>query len=117
MKILPIRTKSKNYNIYIGENIISKIDKIINNENIKFKKALIVVDKKIPKNFLKKLLSKIVCDKKIIFLFNASEKNKNLNSANAILELLFINNFTRNDIVICLGGGITGDVACFAASI
>ena len=117
MKILPIRTKSKNYNIYIGENIISKIDKIINNENIKFKKTLIVVDKKIPKNFLKKILSKIVCDKKIIFLFNASEKNKNLNSANAILELLFINNFTRNDIVICLGGGITGDVACFAASI
>ena len=54
MKILPIRTKSKNYNIYIGQNIISKINKIVINENIKFKKTLIVVDKKIPKNFLKK---------------------------------------------------------------
>ena len=117
MKILPIRTKSKNYNIYIGQNIISKINKFIINENIKFKKTLIVVDKKIPKNFLKKILSKIVCDKKIIFLFNASEKNKNLKSANAILELLLKNNFTRNDIVICLGGGITGDVTGFVASI
>ena len=117
MKILPIRTKSKNYNIYIGQNIISKINKIVINENIKFKKTLIVVDKKIPKNFLKKILSKIVCDKKIIFLFNASEKNKNLKSANAILELLLKNNFTRNDIVICLGGGITGDVTGFVASI
>ena len=40
MKILPIRTKSKNYNIYIGQNIISKINKIVINENIKFKKKL-----------------------------------------------------------------------------
>ena len=51
MKILPIRTKSKNYKIYIGKNIISKINKIVINENIKFKKTLIVVDKKIPKIF------------------------------------------------------------------
>ena len=27
------------------------------------------------------------------------------------------NNFTRNDLVICIGGGIVGDVSGFAASI
>ena len=35
MKILPIYTKSKNYNIYIGHNIINQLSKIIKKENIK----------------------------------------------------------------------------------
>ena len=117
MKILPIRTKSKHYNIYIGNDIISKFKIIVKREKIDFKKTLIVVDNKIPKIFIKKLKSKISCDKKIVFPFNASEKNKNLNYINSILEVLLRNNFTRNDVIICLGGGIAGDVSGFAASI
>ena len=34
-----------------------------------------------------------------------------------LLFLLFIFNFNRNDCIISLGGGITGDVSGFAASI
>ena len=36
---------------------------------------------------------------------------------NSMLKNLFINNFTRNDVIICVGGGITGDLAGFTASI
>ena len=36
---------------------------------------------------------------------------------NLILEFLLKNNFTRNDVIICLGGGIVGDISGFAASI
>ena len=54
---------------------------------------------------------------KILFSFNASEKNKNFKYINSIIEILLANNFTRNDVIICLGGGIAGDVSGFAASI
>ena len=37
MKILPIKTKSKTYNIYIGNNIVPKISHILKKENINFK--------------------------------------------------------------------------------
>ena len=117
MKILPIKTKSKHYNIYIGNNTLSKFSKIIKKENLRFKKSLIIVDKKVPKVFLNKLKTKIKVEKSIVYLFSASEKNKNFFYVNSILKILFTNNFTRNDVLICLGGGIAGDVSGFAASI
>ncbi len=117
MKILPIKTKSKHYNIYIGHNIVSKLDTIIKNEKINFNKSLLIVDKNVPKIFIKKIFSKITSKKKLMYVFNSSEKNKNLTSINSILEKLFENNFSRNDVIICLGGGIAGDVTGFAASI
>tara|TARA_B100001121_G_C18662503_1_gene609597 strand:- start:166 stop:1263 length:1098 start_codon:yes stop_codon:yes gene_type:complete len=117
MKIIPIKTKSKHYKIYIGNNALSKFSKIIRKENLKFKKTLIIVDKKVPKIFLNKLKAKSKLEKSIVYLFSASEKNKNFYYVNSILKILFINNFTRSDVIICLGGGIAGDVSGFAASI
>jgi|TARA_B100000929_G_scaffold288872_1_gene278243 3-dehydroquinate synthase/shikimate kinase/3-dehydroquinate synthase len=117
MKILPINTKSKKYNIYVGHNLIAQFNKIIKKEKISFKKSLIIVDKNVPKKFLKRIYSKFKCEKKLTFFFNSSEKNKNIFYANSILKILFKNNFSRNDVIICLGGGISGDVAGFAASI
>ena len=117
MKILPIKTKSKHYNIYIGHNIFNKLNNIIKRENINFKKSLLIADRNVPRVFIKKINSKINAKKKIIHIFNPSEKNKNISNVNSILEKLFLNDFTRNDLIICLGGGITGDVAGFSASI
>ena len=117
MKIINIKTKSKHYNIYIGHDIFAKLKKIIKKENIQFKNSLLIVDKKVPKNFIKKIKSNINSTKKIVYLFNASEKNKNFKSINSILEILFKNNFTRNDVIICVGGGITGDISGFASSL
>ena len=55
---LKVKTKSKNYNIYFGFNILKKISLILKLENINFEKCLIVVDKKIPKNKLNILKKK-----------------------------------------------------------
>ncbi len=117
MKTLQIKTVSKYYSIYIGHNISYKIAEIIKKNNISFKKTLIVVDKKVPKTFVKKISLKIKVNKKLFYFFNASEKNKNLFYVNSILKILLQNNFARSDAIICIGGGIAGDVSGFAASI
>ena len=117
MRVLPIKTKSKQYNIYIGYNAIMKLNNILKRENIDLKKCLIVTDKNVPKVFVKKIKSKINSNKKLVYLFNASEKNKSLSQVNSIIEILLKNHFTRNDAIICLGGGIAGDVSGFSASI
>ena len=114
---LLIKTKSKNYPIFIGKNILKKIKNIFKSNNINFNKCLIVVDKKVPKKNLIILKKNIKCKEIIIYLLNSSEKNKNQNTINKILEKLFKYNFKRNDIIISLGGGITGDVSGYAASI
>ena len=114
---LVVKTSSKNYPIIIGSNIIKNISSIIQTNNIKFNKCLIVADKKVPKKNLSILKNKIPCKTKSIHLFNPSEKNKNQESVNKILNKLLINNFNRGDCIISFGGGITGDVTGFAASI
>ena len=63
-------------------------------------------------------ITKSLRRKKIFkFSFNANEKNKNLITINKILNILLNKNFSRLDCIISIGGGITGDVGGFAASL
>ena len=114
---LIVKTTSKKYPIIVGENIIKKISNIIKSNQINFENCIIIVDKKVPKKKISDLKNNILCKKKIIHFFNSNEKNKNQRNVNIILNKLLKNNFRRNDCIISIGGGITGDVAGFAASI
>ncbi len=114
---LIVKTKSKKYPIIFGSNIVREIQSLLNSNNMSFEKCFIITDTNVPRKQLNILERKIKCKKKIIYHFKASEKNKSLKSINSILNKLFIFNFSRNDCIISFGGGITGDVAAFAASI
>ena len=118
MKInkIKINTTTKNYSIIIGENLISKIDQILVNNRIFFDKCLIVIDNKIPKKFRILLLRNLKNQKIYTLNFSANEKNKSNLSIDKIHNILFKNNFYREDCIISFGGGITGDVVGYAAS-
>ena len=114
---LNIVTKTEKYPIIIGSNLTSSISKIFKSNSIGFDKCLIVVDKNVPKKFVSNIKRSFKNKSIFVLFFNASEKNKNINSVNKILEVLLNKNFSRNDVLISLGGGITGDVSGFAASL
>ena len=44
---LIIKTKTKQYPIVIGSNLVSKISNIINHYSIKFEKCLLLIDKNV----------------------------------------------------------------------
>ncbi len=114
---LKIVTKTERYPIIIGSNLTSSVSKIFKLNSINFDKCLIVVDRGVPKKFLSNIKSSLKNKKTYLLFFNANEKNKNINNVNKILDILLNKNFSRNDVLISLGGGITGDVSGFAASI
>ena len=119
MKIskLNINTDSKSYSIIIGRNLLNKLNIILKKNKLIFNKCLIVIDSNIPNKHLSKInLSR---SKKNIFIkkFTANEKNKKFSTVVNLLNLLFKNNFNRNDCVIASGGGITGDIVGFVSSI
>ena len=114
---LIINTESQKYPIIIGENLISKISLFMKNNSIQFKKCLMVVDKNIPKKTFLKLKKSLKSKNIFVCFIKASEKNKNHKTVNHILEILLNKNFSREDCLITIGGGITGDVGGFAASL
>ena len=115
-KKLKIKSGSQNYNVIIGDNLISKLSKLFSTNSIEFKKCLLLIDKKVPKNLINKIKKSLKCEK-TFYLFNAKEKNKNFKTVKSILQILFKKNFSRGDCLITIGGGITGDIGGFTASL
>ena len=113
---LIIKTIDQKYPIFIGSNLISKLPKILNNNSIKFEKCLLVIDRNVPYTMINKIRNSIKNKKVFTYSLKANEKNKNLNTTNNILKVLLKKNFSRQDCLFAIGGGITGDISGFAAS-
>ena len=115
-KRLIVKTNREKYSIFIGSGLVTNLKKIIKNQKINFIKCLIVFDKNVPKKKIN-IIKKNLKNKKIfIHHINANEKNKNQKTTNEILEVMLNNNFSREDTLISVGGGITGDIASHAQS-
>ncbi len=114
---LKVKTKLDYYPIIIGSNIINNLNTYFNKNSIFFNQCLLVIDKNIPNKMISKITRSLKKRKVYKFLFKANEKNKNINHVNKILQILLNKNFSRQDCVITIGGGITGDVGGFAASL
>ena len=114
---LQVKTTNHKYPIFVGNNILNKIKIILKKNFINFNQCLVVADKNVPKKLIYKVLNSLPKKKVFLFYFNSSERNKNQKSVDNILSILLSKNFNRNDCVISIGGGITGDVCGFASSI
>ena len=114
---LQIKNGNQKYPIFIGNNILNKLKKILKDNLINFNQCLVIIDKNVPKKLIDKVLNSLPKKKISLHYFNSSEKNKNQKSIENILSILLRKNFNRNDCIISIGGGITGDLSGFAASI
>ncbi len=114
---LIIKTKSKSYPIYFGGNIFGKAGLLIRKNLPEVKKICVIYDSKLPKKLLKKLIKSLKKYDLTIYKLSSNEKNKNLFTANKIIENLLKDNFNRSDCVLAFGGGIIGDVSAFISSV
>ena len=113
---LKVKSKNGEYSIIIGANFLNKLSNIFKKNRVDFNKCFLLIDNKIGSKKIKQI-SKSIKQKKIIHLFNPSEKNKNIDQVIKILNLLQKNNFNRSDCLLTVGGGITGDTGGFVASL
>ena len=114
---LTVKTNSENYPIIIGSNIIKNTSNLLQHNTIVFEKALLIIDKNVPKRMIFKIKKSLSKKKVYLFFISASEKKKNQNTVNLILKNLIQKNFSRQDCLISVGGGIIGDISGFAASL
>ena len=114
---IKFKSKSHNYAIIIGRNSINLLPKKIKLLCPKSKNIAFIIDKNVPVKFKTDLKKKLKNYNLLFLSFSANEKNKSFNSVNNYLKILLSKNFNRSDLIISVGGGITGDVAGFVASI
>ncbi len=108
---------SKEYDVLIGKDILKDSGKLIGEVFPKGKTAIISDDKvfalygEIVKTSLRNAGFSVE-----VFTFKNGEASKNISTYTEILEFLAKIGLTRSDFLVALGGGVTGDMAGFAAA-
>ncbi len=114
---IKFKNNSERYSIFIGENTIKLLSKKIKSICPQTKKIALIIDNNLPNKFKFKIKKSIRNYEILVLPFNASEKNKSISQVNYYVNSLLAKNFNRTDLVIGVGGGITGDLAGFVANI
>ena len=78
------------------------------------RRVLIVTDTGVPAEYAKTVAKS--CSAPIILTVNEGEDSKSLETFSVLCKTMLDNDFTRSDCVVAVGGGVVGDLACFAAS-
>ncbi len=78
------------------------------------RRALIVTDSGVPKEYAEAVAG--AAKNPVILTVSEGEESKSLRTMEMLCEKMLKEGFTRADCVVAVGGGVVGDLACFAAA-
>lgn len=116
MKIINVNTKIP-YNIIIETGILNRSGELLKSIT-NAKRVCIVSDSNVSKLYAETVKDSLVSSgfSTSLFTFKAGETSKHLSTINDMYSFFCKNSLTRTDLVLALGGGVTGDMAGFAAA-
>ncbi len=108
--IISMNLGAESYDIHLERGSLFKADQYFKLD----RKVLIVTDSGVPAQYVKTVAS--LCKEPYIEIFPQGEQHKNMDTYQGILARLVREGFSRSDCVVAVGGGVTGDMAGFAAA-
>ena len=108
--VIPLNLGADSYDITLERGAIKRASEIFKIKG----KVLVVTDSGVPEVYSQTVASQF--SESFIFTFPEGEQSKNFDTYKSICEKLLEHSFTRKDAVIAVGGGVTGDMAGFAAA-
>lgn len=116
MKTIHVAT-GRPYDILIERGLIENCGEYIRKVS-KAKKAMIISDSNVFPIYGEKVVNSLEKSgfETFSFVFAAGEQSKKLDTIYAMYNELVTNGLTRSDIIVALGGGVTGDMSGFAAA-
>ena len=118
MRTVNVRAASKSYDVLIAKDAVLSLGGEVKKVCPKAIKALIVSETNVAPLYLdtvKAQLEKAGLEV-VSYVFSAGEQNKGINEISGMWNKMAEAGFTRTDLVVGLGGGVTTDMAGFAAS-
>lgn len=117
-QILPVNHKGiPVYSIHI-EDSFETLHTLFANKDLSKRKLCIVTDSNVSRYHLpivKEHLERIAAQVDV-FVFEAGEENKTLDTVKNLYEHLILSGYDRSDVLVALGGGVVGDLTGFAAA-
>lgn len=110
--IIPLDLGKNSYDIILERGAIKRAGELL--AIAPGRKVLVVTDSGVPREYAKNVAD--CFEDSHIFTFPEGEENKNFDTYRDICQALMDASFTRKDAVIAVGGGVTGDMAGFAAA-
>ena len=115
---IPVHLDGKTIYDIVLEDSFDALAKEISALGTEKKKICIVSDSNVADLYLDEV-TKILsgcCREVTSYVFPAGEENKNLKTVQGAYEHLILNNYDRKDLLVALGGGVTGDLCGFVAA-
>ena len=110
MKNIEVKLDKNSYKIHIEKGLINSLSDYIDIS----KKTLFVTDEGVPKKYLDTVIKGF--KNAFVAIIDSGEESKSIDNYVRLNQILLSNNFTRNDQVVALGGGVVGDLSGFVAS-
>ena len=118
MRTVRVNAASKSYDVLIGKNAVSSLGQEAKKACPGALKVLIVSETNVASLYLDAVKCQLegAGFEVVSYVFEAGEQNKNINEIAGMWNKMAEAGFTRTDFVVGLGGGVTTDMAGFAAS-
>lgn len=107
---LNVNLKENSYKVILGNNIIKDLSSYYSLD----KKVLVITDDLVPSFYSDEILRQAKEGYK--YIIKHGEESKNINYYILINKFLLEHEFTRNDVIIAVGGGVVGDLSAFVSS-
>lgn len=106
------------YNIHFRDSFDDLLDLFNQDLNHQYDNICVVSDSNVASLYLLDVINifKKTGSNVTSFSFQAGEQSKNLDTVSLLYEHLILKKFTRNSLLVALGGGVVGDLTGFAAS-
>ena len=115
MRELHVNLGENSYDILFGSGLLKNLPEYIKRV-YKGKKLFIITDNNVEK-YYREQLETILKDYDFTFyILEAGEKSKTLDNVAKIYKAMINSSLSRDDLVVAFGGGVTGDIAGFAAA-
>ncbi|WP_456274232.1 3-dehydroquinate synthase [Bacillus sp. AK031] len=115
MDILQIKTDTKQYPVYIGNNILGELQHILS--ELEISRIMVIADKTVHGLYMELLQeylpSSVVCS---VFPVPSGEEAKTLKVYEDCMTFAINNGLDRQSVIIAFGGGACGDLAGFVAA-
>ena len=117
IKRITVKTEKISYPVIIGSNSYLCLKKEIEKQKL-YRNIFVILDENVKKHFTQKIQKNlgVFFTKKEIYVLKKGESSKSHTELSKIYGALIGGKYGRDTLVLAIGGGVTGDLAGYAAS-